>query len=216
MTVEIGNILINFLEPLLIGGSGENPFIDKLAGVIKTVVTSDLDSQNRPVRKSFPVACGISYSECLKSNRYLDLVPNGKLKSIVYLEDNGLRIVGTNGNKNQWKASYKLVGWLNQKEMGYDDCSITSLIINEIINKFPELPVQINSPSEWSKYQRLLIEVEGQDPKSYNPFSKFSYDEDKTQYLMYPFDYFSLNLTVSFEMNKKCIEPFELKAPIPC
>jgi hypothetical protein len=208
MTIEVGNIVISFLSQLT--------YIDKLAGVIKVITKTDLNSSNSSVKKTFPVACGVSFSDCINTGNYKHLMPDSSLGCIVYLEDNGVRLTGTNGAYKKFSASYKLVCWINQKKLGYDKCSITSDVLLDIISKFKDVPVNFTIPAEYVKYNKFLVEVDGQDPKSYNPFSKFSYDEDKTQYLMHPYDYFSLNLTASFEINSKCLTPFEKQTPIPC
>lgn len=209
MTVEVGYIIKSILEPLRIGGSGLNPFIDKLAGVVKTIYKTD-SVDGKTVRKSFPVSCGMDYPECISNGRYKDLVPNSKLGCIVYLEDLGARLTGTSSNRNDWKASYRLVGWVNQAKLGYEDCSITSKIINTIIATIPE------GVSNSGIYQRGSIEILGQDPRSFDPFSKYTYDEEKTQYKMYPFDYFSLLIDVNFSVDKRCTVTFTKQAEVPC
>lgn len=212
MTTEVGNILKSFLEPLRVGGTGTNQFIDKLAGVVKTISKSDLDSSNNRVSKTFPIACGTSFEECSQSNAYTDLIPNSALGCIVYLEDLGVRLLGEESNKRHWKASYRLVCWINQKQLGYDDCSITGQVLNTIISQFPKGFFNATG----TIYQRCSVEILGQDPKSLNPFSKYSYDEDKTQYLMSPFDYFSIQIDVNFSVDNRCLTPFEKTTPIIC
>lgn len=210
MTEEVGNILKGLLSDLEVGGSGPKPFIDKLAGVVKTIVKTDKDGDNKTVRKSFPVACGMSYAECVNQGRYLDLVPTKKIGCMVYFEDLGIRLIGRNGANYVWRASYRLVGWINMNKLGYDDCSITGNIIATILNKL------LVRPANTGIYQRMQVEVVGQDPKSFDPFSKYSYDEEKTQYKMYPFDYFSLPIDVQFEVNPACAEDFEVDTEITC
>lgn len=203
MTVEVGNIIVGYLQGLT--------FIDKLAGVVKTITKSDVDGNNNPIRKTFPVACGLEFQDCINKGKYQDLVPDSKLKSIVYLEDSGIRLIRKEGYKNVYTASYRLVSWINQKALGYvDDCSITSKIIDVIISRFPDIP------QTSGYYQELLIDVVGQDPKSLNPFSKYSYDEDRTQYLMRPFDYFSLQLEVTFKRDRRCAYQFEEEIEAAC
>ncbi len=211
MTTEVGNILKSFLEPLRVGGSGDNPFIDKLAGVVKTV-TRTVNSGNTSIKKTFPVACGVTFSECNNSSVLTDLVPNDKLGCIVYFEDLGVRFLEEAANKKKWKASYRLVGWVNNKKLGIEHCSVTGNIINTITNQFPANTFNVTD----SIYQMCSIEVLGQDPKSLNPFSKYSYDEDKTQYLMTPFDYFSLQIDVNYSIDRRCVTPFAKQTEINC
>lgn len=212
MTTEVGNILKSFLEPLRVGGTGTNQFIDKLAGVVKTITKSDIGQNNTRVSKTFPVACGTSYTDCNNPSIYTDLVPNSNLGCIVYFEDLGVRLISEDGHKRNWKGSYRLVGWINQKKLGYNDCSITGQVVNTIINQFPKSFFNVTG----SIYQKCSIEVLGQDPKSTNPFAKYSYDEDKTQYLMHPFDYFSIQVDINYTVDSRCLTPFEKQTPDNC
>lgn len=212
MTTEVGNILKDFLEPLRVGGTGENQFIDKLAGVVKTITRSDLDSNNVRVSKTFPVACGVSYEECNKASAYTDLIPDSRLGCIVFFEDLGVRKIDNEGGLANWKASYRLVGWVNNKKLGVNGCSVTGQVINTIIDQFPTRFFNVTG----TIYQRCFIEVLGQDPKSTNPFSKYSFDEDKTQYLMSPFDYFSIQIDINYSINSKCLTAFTKNTEINC
>jgi len=203
MVIEVGNIIKGYLQPLT--------FIDKLAGVVKVITKTDLDENNKPVVKKFPVACDVNFNECQTTGKYKDLIPNSSLGCIVFLEDTGARFTGMRGHKQVWKSGYKLIGWVNNSKLGFEDCSVTGQIIATIINQFPIVP--FNS----GMYQSSSIQVNGQEPKSgQNPFSKYSFDENQSQYLMYPFDYFSLLIDVSFEIDKRCLTTFVKGEEITC
>jgi hypothetical protein len=207
MIIEVGNIIKSYLQPL------EAPagFIDKLAGVVKVITKVDVDENNKSIAKKFPVACDVTYADCMAQGKYKDLIPDSSVGCIVFLEDQGLRFNGMRGHKQTWKGSYKLIGWVNNKKLGYEECSVTGMIVASIINQFPVAP--FNS----GNYQSASIQVIGQEPKNgQNPFSKYSFDEAQTQYLMYPFDYFSLFIDVNFEIDKRCLTPFVKSASIPC
>jgi len=62
----------------------------------------------------------------------------------------------------------------------------------------------------------MRIKVNQELVKSAAIFSKYSYDEAVTQYLMYPFDYFALDITTDFLINKSCIIDWENETPIIC
>lgn len=210
MINDVGNIIVELLKPYKVGGTGDNQFIDKLAGVVKTITKTDQDKDNRTIRKTFPVSCDTTASDCFSSGRYKDLIPDSSIGCMVYLEAVSNQYLGNTGRKNNWKAQYRLVSWINQKKLGFTDCSITAQIITTFINSFPENP--FNS----GIYQTCRINVIAQDHKDFNPFAKYSYDEDKTQYLMYPFDYFSLQMTVDYQIDKFCLTPFTKEEAIPC
>lgn len=203
MTIEIGDIIKGYLQSL--------SFIDKLAGVVKVLNKVDVDQNGKTITKRFPVACNVDFSTCNTSDKYKDLIPDSSLGCIVFLEDLGVRFIGNKGNKQGWKASYRLVGWVNNSKLGTDNCSVTGQIIASVINKFPIVPFNNGI------YQSVVINVIGQDPKTGNdPFSKYSFDESKTQYLMYPFDYFSLIIDVNFDIDKRCLTDFIKSTPINC
>lgn len=203
MTIEVGDIIKSFLADLT--------FIDKLAGVVRVVTRVDLDENNKKIIKKFPVACNVTSEDCASTGIFKDLVPDSSKGCIVFLEDQGIRFIGMRGHKQQWKAAYKIIGWVNNAKLGYADCSITGKIVASIINKMPL--GHINS----GNYQSVGIQILGQEPKTgQNPFSKYTFTEEESQYLFYPFDYFSLPVEVSFEIDKRCIVDFEAAAAIPC
>lgn len=203
MTNEIGEIIKSKLADL--------SFIEKLAGVVKIMNTTAMDANNRSVRKSFPIACNMTYEDCSVKGMYMDLVPNSKVKSIVYLEDQGIRKLNNNGANKVYQATYLLVGWLNLKKLGITDCSGSGKAVANILRVLDLKP--FNS----GIYLKIQIEDLGQNAASNNPFAKYTYDEDKTQYLMYPYDYFSIPLQVTFEINTStCIDDFPTNEELPC
>lgn len=201
MITEIGNIIISKIETL--------PFLDKYAGVVKTLTMVDT-SNNTNQRKTFPVSCNASFEEC-SSGRYKDLCPDSKKKSVLYLEDNGLRILRTEGTRTYWKASFNLVCWLNLPLLGQSTCSYSAIVIMAIIKKLPVVPFNSNDT-----YSQVKINVIGQQPKSTNPFARYTYDEAITQFLMYPYDHFVLAIDVDFMVDSRCMTIPELNPQINC
>lgn len=211
MNVEIGNIVKGLLEPFLVGGSGTNQFIDKLAGVVKVITMQDKNESDSTIIKSFPISSNTSLEECKKPGAYKDLIPNSKYGCMVYLEEeSGVEKINEFNKVKQYRTSFLLVGWINQQKLGSYDTSITGSIVNTIIGAISVKP--FNS----GIYQTIQIEVTGQNPKSLNPFSKYTYDEENTKYLMAPYDYFSLKVDVIVNVNLSCIEPFQKRTEIIC
>jgi len=211
MTNEIGNIVKEVLEQFRIGGVGTNQFIDKLAGVVRVVSTTHVAENNTTVIKTFPIACDVTYDECTRNGAYKDLIPNSKYGCMVYLEEeSGVELQETVRKTNTFKVSFRIVGWINQKKLGKNECSITGQIVNTLISA-----LQIK-PFNSGIYQTIQINVIGQDPKSFNPFAKYTYDEDATKYTMPPYDYFSIRIDVLTNVNPTCIIPFEIETPIIC
>lgn len=200
MNYAIATILNTYLTTL--------PFSDRMAGVVKAV-TFVTGTSERPVKKTIPVDCGVSQADCM-DGKYQDLVPNSKYKSISYFEDGGVRLVSINERDYAFQANLRLVYWINLKKVGKTDCNVSALAVTNVLNKLPQ------SPFNSGIYSRMRIKVSQELVKSAAIFSKYTYDEAVTQYLMYPFDYFALDLTVDFLINKSCIIDWENGTPLIC
>ena len=203
MTIDIGDIIINRLATL--------PWLDKYVGVVKTLSYQGQDSLGKTIIKRMPVSCRTSQNQC-SSGTYIDLCPDNKKKSIFFLKDNGVRFVSKDGDKYYWRASYNAVGWLNLPKLGYENCNYSGVAITGILSKFPSSPFQ----EIGSIYQRVMINVDGQLSQNTNPFSEYTFPEEITQYLMYPYEAFVLPITVDFMINKSCLSALPLGQPIAC
>jgi hypothetical protein len=211
MIKDLGEIVKGYFEPYLIGGTGSNTFIDTLAGVVKVITTSDKDKDNRKVIKRFPVSCSLTLDQCISGGRYMDLVPDSKKGCIVYMEDvQASTKVGQEGPLEKWKSQLRVVCWVNQKKLGRSECSITGKIFQTFLAALPDQPVNNGN------FIRLDVSAVSQDPINYNPFAKYSYDEEKTQFMMHPYDYFSFVIELNYNLNKSCITEFTKQPEIPC
>ncbi len=211
MNVEVANIIKGLLQPFEVGGSGTNQFIDKLAGLVTAISINEKNETDGTITKTFPISCSTTFEECNKSGAYKDLMPNSRYGCMVYLEEEGgVNLVSEDRYGRKYSASFLLVGWVNQKKLGTDECSITGAVVNTIINAISIKP--FNS----GIYNSVQIEVNGQNPKSQNPFSKYTYDQNSTQFLMAPYDYFSLKVDVNFVVNPNCITDFSKQNNLNC
>ena len=202
MIIDIGNIIIDKVKNL--------PFIDKYAGVVKVITYNQPTDDGKVLKKIFPVSCRLSQEDCVTSGQHLDLCPDSKKKSVLYLEDKYVRFIKRDGDIFYFQASFDLICWLNIPLLGLSDCTISSKAILSTINSL------VSQPFNSSIYQRVSISPLGEEGKTRNPFAKYTYDETINQFLMHPYDYFILPINVDFAINKKCINDFEVGAPIGC
>ncbi len=185
------------------------PFADRVAGTVRavTLVTGTAD---KPIKKTIPVACNVSEPDCV-TGQYTDLVPNSKYKSIMYWEDNGVKINTANQTRDfNFTSSLRLIVWINLKKVGKTDCNVSALAVTNILNTIPTN--YFNS----GIYTRIRAVVNSEIIKSPAIFSKYTYDEATTQYLMFPFDYFALDIDTTFTIPKSCIVDWENETPIIC
>lgn len=204
--------MLNDIGEIIVGRISNLPFIDKYAGVVRVISRDDVDSNQKPVKKIFPASCKNPIPEECDFSRYFDLCPDSSKKSVLYLEDNGVRFKSIDGNKVYFIAQFDLVCWLNLPLLGKEECNYSAKIILAIINKL----IGKGVPFQSGIYQRIFIKPIGEKSKSQNPFSKYTYDLEKNQYLVYPFDWFVLLLEVEFMIDSRCADEIILNEPLEC
>ena len=202
MNTQVARIIREQIESL--------PFMDKVGGLVK-VVTKQEQSNNGFTTKTFPVDCNVTSADCI-SGKYDDLIPNSKYKSIHYFEDLGVSISGQDQAFFDFVGKVKLVGWLNLKKLGKTDCNVSHLAQAAILKTIQAK----NFNDSTSGFTRIQIRCDGIEPKTANIFSKYSYPESVTQYLMFPFDYYAMTFTVSFRVPYKCIDDWLVSTETNC
>lgn len=180
---------------------------DKVSGLVQTASVRTQEG----VEKSYPISCDITADAC-KKGAYQDLCPDSKKKSVMYFEDKGCSMVERVGSRLKFQSSLRLVGWLNLKliqEAGCDSevtgCGSIGDYVIEVIKVFPTSP--ISSPDFVSFMVSNIDEAE----RDVSIFSKYSYSETGVQYLLHPFGFFALDLTMNFTIP--CGTPKVLPQP---
>lgn len=202
MNEKIASILKTQIENL--------PFIDKIAGLVRPVKIEVQGKDNARVLKTFPIASDISNEACI-SGQYKDLIPDSKYRSILYFEDNGCTLTYKEKRWVGFNSRLTLVGWLNLAKL--KDCGNYTGSTEAILSILAALPeITINDDI----YREIRIVAISEIVKSNAIFSRYSYDEIKTQYLLYPFDFFALNMSIDFKVNLACVEQFNLGSCSTC
>lgn len=191
MTTEIADILKGYITGY---------FVDRLAGKVRTVrFKAEKDGGGSTVQ-TYPVACNVSASDCVNNNSYQDLVPNSGKRSVVYFEDNGgMRMTGKVRGRQMYEADLRLVVWLNLKLLGQTDCNYASSVYGHVTGLLPMQPVNTGS---FSLFKVSGISMPNQDASI---FSKYTYDETVNQYILFPYDYFAMDIKVSFGIRPDCL-----------
>lgn len=198
MNQAIADIIKSHIEGL--------DFVDKIAGLVRTltfdIVTKDSEGKNVPVQKSFPVACCVTADDC-KNGAYNELMPNSQYKTVIYFEDMGVTAGDIEGRYSYFTSNVRLVCWINAAKILGDTCktgtacTLSAHFISEIIRALPEFK-QHHNP-----FNMVLSKVTSQEVSSPSIFSQYTYDEKHTQYLMYPYDYFALDIQTEFAICLK-------------
>lgn len=182
------------------------PYIDKPGGMVQTLKKVIPNAEGKPVVKRIPFsAVHQAPANCdLSQATALQFVPESKLKGMFYFEDNGsspdtgIRTTSL----THWRSRLRMVVWLNQKKLTETyDITFASKVMNEMIGK---LLVR----SENHEYFKLLsIEVGNIAPQTASIFSDWDYNEEETQFLMPPYDFFAVDFDIRFGIPRNCIVP---------
>ena len=182
-------------------------FSEVVGGIATTISQNKPIKDNKIIVKKFPAYYNENKTTCNASD-YIDLVPNSNKRSIIYFENNGIKISPINGNIIECVADVRLVCWANLKK-------INDTFINADILKLLVIQAMPSSLSNVLPYSFIRIQLTGEETKNVSIFSKYTYNEEEKQYLIYPFDYFALNYEISFYVGKNCIDPI-LISPAVC
>lgn len=189
MNQGIANIIKSNIEDL--------DFVDKIAGLTSPALMTIKDENGNEVIKRFPIACCTSVEDC-KQGSYNDLCPDSRYKSVIYFEDGGVSFVRYEGNFRHYQSTLRLVCWLNVAMIQGDCCSdgisctLSSKVITQIIRALPK------HPEHHSPFINVYSEITDQLIRSSSIFNQYTYNEKQTQYLLYPYDYFALNIRTTF------------------
>ncbi len=182
MNVLIGKIIKDLLSPL--------PYFDTPAGLVQVIKKSDI-SDSKGVPKKFPVEVDVSKETHLNA-----LYPSDKIRGMFFVEDMGARSEGG----NDWTSDLTLVCWFCPKKISSNPESVSAHALADIANVFK--PFHNDGP-----ISRLKINVVSLPQRDAAIFSKYTFDEVQTQYLMPPFDFFALKLKCSYRLSANCLNP---------
>jgi len=191
MNQTVANILKGYIE------NCECDFVDKIGGLVQTAYQTITDENGIKVQKAYPITCNFTADDC-KTGVYNDMTPDSKYKTVIYFEDGGVTFNQRQGIFVCYTSNLKLVCWINIPLIYGETCpdgipcTEAANIIKKILCCFPETPVYA------TPFSRFFPVITNEEIRSNSIFSKYTYNEKQNQYLMYPFDYFALNIQTTF------------------
>jgi len=174
-------------------------FIDRITGMVKHAMVSDANGNV----KTFPVALNLDVSKC-NDSELLDYVPDSSKTSIIYFEDKGTTMRGMSGGYIDFTANFVLVCWYNFKKIN-KTMTNTSYIAANLIKALP-----IGNMGNISPLIGVFLEVTGQQANDGAIFAPYSYKQEISQYITYPYDYVALNLRADFRVRPECVDDITL------
>ena len=215
--MKIPYIIDNVITPNIVN----LPFIDRYAGVVRTINFAVEDQANKTQIKRFPVACNIVSPDCANPTQtptYDDLVPDDSKRSVLYWEvvqpmrDAGITETGKFYERKQ-RGVVRLVGWLNLGALGFTGCNDGIEIVTKLENE-----IVVKGKFETGIYEDSLFWIKplGEVEQDINKiFGKYDYPKLKNFYL-YPFNFFALDFEVLLYQCFRRGATVPVNTPIDC
>lgn len=212
---------------------GETPLIEKYGKLVFPVNFPEAIGQTangQPIMKDrfFPIACGVSFGDCVANQRYQELSPNSAYKSIAYWEQRAdavqnekLSSLTAKGGLIVYDIPVRLVVWLNMAKLnvngtGQTDCSIAAPIALKIQSALYRKNGFI-LPDDAYAGAKVEMQFAGQEQKdAAKIFGQYSYGKELAKYMLHPFDFFALRYNVRLWINRNCVDAFTLGSEIDC
>ncbi len=189
-------------------------FIDRYGGLVR-IAKKAFTNDDGVYYKVFPISCDVTNEQCWDDDRYKDLVPDDRFKSISYFESAGNVTVKKDffAGRNTYKiiAPVDFVCWLNLPKLGINDChnSMFELMMIKLFNTEHKPNIDHLIIANFS------IDIKGVSSRDEKIFSKYSHG-DKYGLLLYPFDFFKISLEISFHLDPNCIQMFDPLPELEC
>jgi hypothetical protein len=160
------------------------PFVDKITGIVKA---AQIDVAGAV--KTLPVAINTDVTTC-NDSELVSYEPDTSNISIIYFAYN-----------------FTLVCWFNYLKVDHT-LTNTSQIVGNLIKYLPEIMGNI------APLIGVVLSINGEQAKDGSVFSKYTYIENVTQFITYPYDYVALDLSAEFHVRKDCFNDIVLNPAV--
>lgn len=187
-------------------------FLDVIAGLAQTVRYSEAVEGGTFVYKSMPVAYDVIGSDSCYVSPEKAIIPDSQKKGILYFEETGTNVSSYRKLKGgEYSSNLTLVCWVNKAQLGYDTTEeITAILVSLLLDAL----VTNNNRDNVGSFIGIHVTPTRINTQDNSVFNKYTYDEEATQYLRPPFEYFSIMINVTYKLNPNCLQTFELKNTI--
>lgn len=201
MNAHIADILLQRIV------AADLPWLDKYAGLTRSI--SKLSGK---VKTVLPVACGVTDDLECSDQTILDLVPDDGYRSILFIEGDAFpqrlndRLPGV-----RYVSKLRIVVWMNCKKLGGGcDCGSQASI-----NLISALELNRRNTYSTDLFKGIRHKVSGGTTRGSEVFARYTFDEERSQYLHYPFDAFAIDVETEFALMPGCEEKLQAQQ-MPC
>lgn len=182
-------------------------FVERYGGIVRAMKYKDAGK--------IPVSTLLSSDQCKDTSFYKMLIPDDAYKSVVYLEELGIRGPNFGGPKQNvmiFNSRMRFVAWLNLRKLGISDAYNPERFALEAITALKGRN-DFTQDSISGDFQVLRFTVGGTD---YNTaFGRYSY-ADRAHLFFDPYGFFYFDMEIELRINAACVPALTLSDPIDC
>ncbi len=188
MTQEVAQMLAKSLIPMFDAG-----IITVLSGLVKTATV--LSPEGKTIRFPIPYQ---SDDDALQI-RNSALVPDSRQRCIVYFEEVDTDVTKSRENYTRFRSRLRLVCW-------FDVSKFQTTPSNVQVALTARMTVDVRNTRSAEGSPLLALKVVPGKLLNNVPalFSKYTYKEEKTQYLQAPYYAFGIDFTADYQINHDC------------
>jgi len=170
-------------------------WLDVVCGMVETVQMK-ATTPDGTVTHAVPAYRQPGQTGCNKGNDYTLCVPDTSDRSIVYIEAERPNVIKVTTHYDEYTLPVTIVGWLNLKQINvaYENASglvdeLLSVIGSSLPNSAP--------------YNTIRVDMTGSS-RDLSVVNKYDYNEAENQMWIYPFDFFTIGLNITFRRKHVC------------
>ena len=211
--------MISAVAKILKTKVGEQNWIERFGalvvpGVRPKYITGKQGEAIKDGSQVFPIACEVNVDKCWENGTYKLFCPDTSVASVGFFTDtNGCslrQITGPKRNILLFNFELRFLCWVNLPRLNVTDCDFTGRAVPHLIAGFTgdhDTAGIFEGGIEEDIYQNLTVTAVRQLPKSPSMFEPFTFarEGDARGLFLYPYDYFGLSITGTFEVNRLCL-----------
>lgn len=191
MNTQIASLILSRIR------TADFPWAEKTAGLVRAISTKAKKGGGKT--DILPIAADVLGSADCEPSAIDHLLPDQRYRSILFIECSEFptRKDERIGSPS-WAGKYRIIVWMDCSRVGggagCGDVAYENLVTALDVPMFDADP-----------FRAVVFRVVGGGPaRGREIFGKYTMNEERSQYLHYPFDYFALDLQVDFVLPKGC------------
>ena len=190
MIQQLASILLARIE------NADLPWVDKTAGLVR-IISYKHKLTGKIV--TIPVAADVTDDLSCDPSTLGDMLPNDRYRSVLFIEADAQPRRTDDRTATSWVGRFRIVVWIDCSKVGggigCGDVAYENLL-SVLENKTP-----FNSgPFRFVH----ITSVGGAPTRGRDVFSKYTLDEERSQYVHYPYSCFALDVDMSFSTINGC------------